>query len=493
MTVTDDRWKEMLAEAARLRREGRVEQAIAAYLRLLAIKRDLPDSWYNLAWLQKQARHFDEALESYARALEYGVAGAEEVRLNRAVILGDFLHRPDEALAELEQALELRPDFVAALLNLGNLHEDQGRRAEAQASYRSALDHDPGNALALARLAGVSHSKSLDRGLADRLAQSISAPRIDVGAKADLGFALGGLLDAAGEYDDAFAAFAVANRASRSAGGTAATYDRGQAEQLVDRLIASFPAAPEPAQASERSPLFICGLFRSGSTLVERILEAGEQVAAAGELDLIPALARSIDDYPQGACELSDAAVAELRRSYLAALPQRPGDDRIVTDKRPDNFLHLGLIKRLFPAARIIHTRRDPLDNIVSLYFLHLDPGMAYALDLEDAAHWHGQYRRLMDHWLGLYGDDILTVDYDALVRDPETETRRLFEFCGIGWDPSVLAFQSRSGTVKTASVWQVREPLYTRSSGRWRNYERHLQKVRKILAPADDQRANSD
>ncbi|MBA3669855.1 MAG: sulfotransferase [Sphingomonas sp.] len=433
--------------------------------------------------MQKQVRQFDDALESYVQALEYGVGGAEEVRLNRAVILGDFLHRPDEALIELDQALKLRPDYVPALLNLGNLHEDQGRREEAQASYRAALDHDPGNALALARLAGVSHAQPLDRGLADRLVGAIAVPGIDGAAKADLGFALGGLLDAAGEYDDAFAAYAAANRASREAGGKAAIYDRGQAEQLIDRLIAAFPAAPPPARMPKSAPLFICGLFRSGSTLVERILGASGRVAAAGELDLIPALARAIAEYPQGASTWSDAAVAEWRQSYLAALPEQPGDERIVTDKRPDNFLHLGLIKRLFPSARIIHTRRNPLDNILSLYFLHLDPGMAYALDLDDAAHWHGEYRRLMDHWLSLYGHDILTVDYDALVRNPETKTRRLFEFCGIDWTPAVLDFQARAGTVKTASVWQVRESLYTRSSGRWRNYAHHLEAIRKIIA----------
>lgn len=151
------------------------------------------------------------------------------------------------------------------------------------------------------------------------------------------------------------------------------------------------------------------------------------------------------------------------------------GSGGIVTDKRPDNFLHVGLIKAMFPEAKIVHTQRDPLDNLLSLHFLHLDPAMPYALDLEDAAHWHGEYRRLMAHWKALYSADIHDVDYDQLVRDPRPVIERLLEFLGLEWEDQCLAFHSGERVVKTASVWQVRQPLYTRSSGRWRNYERHL------------------
>lgn len=153
----------------------------------------------------------------------------------------------------------------------------------------------------------------------------------------------------------------------------------------------------------------------------------------------------------------------------------KPSAYGLVTDKRPDNFLHLGLIKTLFPNAKIIHTRRDPLDNLLSLYFLHLDPGMAYALDLEDAAHWYREHLRLMAHWKALYSNDIFDVDYDALVRNPEPAIERLLSFCGLGWEDNVLNFHRSRSTVKTASVWQVRQPLHARSSGRWRNYERYM------------------
>jgi Sulfotransferase family len=152
------------------------------------------------------------------------------------------------------------------------------------------------------------------------------------------------------------------------------------------------------------------------------------------------------------------------------------------TDKRPDNFLYIGLIKSLFPAARIIHTTRDPLDNCLSVYFLHLDHGMGYALDLGDIAHYYAQYRRLMAHWKALYPDDILDFDYDRFVGEPRPSVQGLLSFCGLDWHEDCMHFQRARNAVKTASVWQVREPLYQRSSGRWRHYERHLAELKEGL-----------
>ncbi len=466
-------WQDLLQEASRLRKLGRTELAIDAYRRLLAAKPDLADSWYNLGWLQRQARAFEDALASYQRALDLGVSGAEEVHLNRAAILSDFLHRPDEAMAELRAALERNPDYVPALLNLGNLHEDLGDREEAKAAYAHALKLAPGSALALARLAGVSHSNERDVGLEARLRGAIRSA--DAAEQADLGFALAGLLDAAGAYEEAFEAARAANEASRTS--TGARYDRSAHEAFVDRLIATFK---EPAiGAADRPAVFICGLFRSGSTLVEQILGGHSRVQAGGELDLIPALVATIDGYPESVATADAATIECWRETYLDGLPPHDG---LLTDKRPDNFLHVGLIKTLFPAAKIVHTRRAPLDNLLSLYFLHLDPGMAYALDLEDAAHWYSQYIRLMAHWQALYPNDIFEVDYDALVREPKAVIVGLLDFLGLQWEDGVLDFHRHERVVKTASVWQVRQPLHARSSGRWRNYKRLLDPIRDLI-----------
>lgn len=464
----------LIAEAARHRSAGRLGEAIAAYERALAIRPQAPNSWYNLARLQRQAGRFDAALKSYGEALRRGAEGPEEIHLSRAVIYADDLLRGDEAERELRAALAIKADYVPALLNLGNLHEDRGESEAARDAYRRAVQVDPDNTSALARLTGVSP----DDPPLDRVREALGASPSPA-ERAELGFALGQALDRAARYDEAFAAYAAANRDSRAASG--ASYDHAAHEAFVDRLIAAFPAPEPPADGP--APIFILGLFRSGSTLAEQMLARHSQVIAGGELDLIPALARSLQPYPEGAAAADHETLSVMRRAYLDALAARRPGAGLVTDKRPDNFIHLGLIKRLFPGAKIVHTARDPLDNILSLFFLHLDPSMAYALDLEDAAHWHGQYRRLMAHWKALYPDDIHELAYDRLVAEPRETLEELLAFLGLEWEESCLAFEAADNVVRTASAAQVRRPLYRGSSGRWRHYERHLGALRDALA----------
>ena len=458
---------------------GALVEAIEAHRQLLALRPDLADSWFNLAYLERAAHQFREALSSYQKALDLGISRPEEVHVNRAVILSEYLEEPDLAEAELKAALNANSSFMIAWLNLGNLFEDRGDSAGAIETYRRALEVEPGNARALARLAGITQVGSPDDAVIGELEKARAAPGLSFEDQAELGFALGHALDAAGRFDEAFAAFATANEASRASAPPGLTYDRAAHEGLIDRIIAAFP---EPASAdgggSERSPIFICGMFRSGSTLVEQILASHSQVRGGGELELIPAIvAREIQHYPEGVRQLDSATVERLRHLYLASLDSVFPDASHVTDKRPDNFLHIGLIKTLFPKARIVHTKRHPLDNILSIYFLHFqhDASVSYGFDLADIAHWYSQYLRLMSHWRLLYGDDILDVQYDDLVRAPEPAIRQILEFCGLAWEESCLAFHANRGVVKTASVWQVRKPLYQRSSGRWRNYRSHL------------------
>jgi tetratricopeptide (TPR) repeat protein len=465
-----------------MRAEGHVDEAINAYKRLLAVNPALPESWYNLGWLQRQARQFDDALLSYGRALDFHVGQPEEVHLNRAVIYSDHLHRSEDAERELRAALAKNADYVPALLNLGNLYEDLGNGDQARTAYEKVLAINPKDSLALARLAGVSHSPELDPKLADRLRVAIDRRDYTASERADLGFALAGLLDGGGLYDEAFAAVAAANAASKNAAG--ARYDRLVHERSVDRLISAFDLPVCRSEPESIAPVFICGMFRSGSTLVEQILASHSRVTSGGELDLIPFMSAQIPNYPEAVAEADAPTVAGWKAQYLRGLPRSP--DRIVIDKRPDNFLHIGLIKTIFPSARIVHTRRNPLDNLLSLYFLHLDPAMAYALDLEDAAHWYGEYRRLMAHWKELYPHEIFDVDYDELVREPRAVVGGLFGFLRLEWEQQVLEFHRARAAVKTASVWQVRQALHARSSGRWRNYRTQLGSILPLQAQRD-------
>lgn len=469
-----------------LERAGRFDEAEAAYEALLARWPDLPDTWYNLGVLQRRARRFDAALASYGQALARGVDRPEEVHLNRGVIYADHLRQDDAAERELHAALALNPAYVPALFNLANLNEDLGRRGAALAAYERLLALDPHNAEALARYASLHGVSSPADPLAGRLLQAIADPGATPADRASLSFALGKSLDACGAYDQAFAAYVMANQQSRaSAAGRGALYDRLGHEHFVDALITTFTreriqAAPKTSAAR---PVFICGMFRSGSTLTEQVLAAHPRVRAGGELDFLPMVVQTeLAPFPSAMSRVSAQQLAELAARYLEQLSRLFPGATHVTDKRPDNFLYLGLVKCLFPEARIVHTTRNPLDNCLSIYFLHLDHGMGYALDLADIAHYYLQYRRLMAHWKSLFGADILDFDYDVFVREPRASVAKLLDFCGLDWHEGCMDFQRADRAVKTASVWQVREPLYQRSSGRWRNYERHLAPLREAL-----------
>lgn len=482
---SDDELREL---AARLLQAGRVPEAIAAHERLLARQPDYAAGWYNLAYLLHRAQRHEAALVAYRRALDHGIDAPEEVHLNRAAILAEHLARPDEAERELDAALRLNPRHVPALVNLGALHEQRGERERAVDAYERALAIEPEQPLALARLPALQRPRDAADPLIARLRAALARPGLAPLDRADLGFGLGRALDAVGAFDEAFAAYAEANRAGKlSAGPGAPRYDPAAHEALVDRLIRAF-ARPVPAgdgPPADTTPIFVCGMYRSGSTLVEQILASHPRVTAGGEIGLLPAIARRVL-VPAGdaLAPLDPPRLHRLRAEYLGGVRTlHPHADRL-TDKRPDNFLYIGLIKTLFPDARIVHTRRHPLDNCLSVYFLQLDPGTAYAHELADIAHWYRQYRRLMAHWKSLYGEAIHDVDYDALVAGLEPAVARLLAYCGLPWDEACLRFHETRTVVATPSAWQVREPLYARASGRWRHYDRHLAALRAALGP---------
>lgn len=482
MTVSDDP-RALIQQAALHERSGRLPEAIAAYERLLRQWPALPDSWYNLALLQRRAGRLEAALAAYQQALDRGVSQPEEVHLNRGAIYADGLRRSADAERELEAALQLNPHYVPALLNLANLHEDQARRDSALALYERLLALDPACHEALARYALLRGVAGPGDTLVTRLRTAMQSPATPLSGRASLGFALGKLLDGCGAYDEAFAAYRAANADSRASMATTlhGPYDRAAHARRVDELIQVFSTRSAKAvAATEPAPLFICGMFRSGSTLAEQVLAGHSRVCAGGEIDFIPQLVQTrLAPYPGSLLQLPPqelTAIADQYRYTLALLAQGAAH---ITDKRPDNFLHIGLIKTLFPNARIVHTTRNPLDNALSVFFLHLDPSMAYALDLADIGHYYVEYRRLMAHWKSLYGADILDFDYDAFIQEPRPAVQRLLNFCGLDWEEACLAFDRVNNAVRTASVWQVRQPLYRHASGRWQHYERHLGPLR--------------
>lgn len=466
---------------ARLR-AGDAAAALAAYGELVAADPAQADAWFNLGWLHRNARRFDAALDAYAKAIDAGVARPEEAHLNRAAILSDHLFRADDAAAELQAALLFDPEFVPAWLSLGQIEEDRGRAEAARAAYETAVRLDPGNGRALGRLAGLYvQAGRAGEAIAALEAALPLAPTAD--DRADLLFGLGTALDAEGRHDQAWQAFEAANHFAATVARR--QYDPRAEAALVDRLIATFPRPLAPlATGGGAAPVFICGMFRSGSTLAEQILGRHPAVATLGELETVPALVGSVAAYPESLADLAPARWQELRGAYLAERRPLPAGVRVWTDKRCDNYRHIGFIKALFPNARIVETVRQPLDNLLSAWFLRFGEGVTHAHDLTAAAHHYVQYRRLMAHWRRLY-PDIIRFDYDAAVAAPRETIGALLAALDLPWDEACLSPQAGAGPVRTASAWAVRQPFHTRSSGRWRHYARHLGGVRAILAAA--------
>ncbi len=469
-------------QAQALLQAGRLAEAHEAYARLVHAGCMKGDDWYNLGWLRHRLGESAAAFEAYGLALQHGADGVPEILLNRSVLLAENLGRPQQALQETERALALDPAYLPAWLNLGNLHEQLGRRDEARGAYAEALRRSPGHALALARASALARDDDEREDAVRSLRDALGPGRGSPAERADLGFALARLLDALGRHDEAFEAL---KHAHGEAGRLARTrYDPAAHERWVDHLIASFdrPLAaswPEPlAETSGLRPIFICGLLRSGSSLTEQILGSHPEVTTAGEFPALPRLARLP---PTG---WTPQAVRAVQLAYLQAAREAFPQARVLTDKRMENFLHIGLILAAWPAARIVHPCRDPLDTGLAVYFLHLDDSMPWARSLEHIGHWQRQHHRLMAHWHRVHGDAIVDLRYESLVREPEPAIRALLAHCGLAWHPRCLQPHETPSQVRTPSTWQVREPIHARSAGRAARYLAHLGPLQRALTP---------
>jgi tetratricopeptide (TPR) repeat protein len=447
-------------------------EAADCYAKFIIHNPDHADAHYNCAFNMKLAGNYQQAIDSYQAALDNHVSQPEEVLTNMAVIYSEHLRLEAKAMECLEQALDEAPSYIPAMFNLATLYEEEGNKGRAADHYQAILQIDPSEYSALVRLAEALGVSDIGADIIAQLQAALKDPSIDNMTRIDINFALGKVLDGCGEHHQAFKYYAQGNRLDRA---TSAKYSRTDQERLVQDNISFFTAQwfarIEPV--SDAKPIFICGMFRSGSTLVEQVLASHSSVTAGGEIDFFVRLgSETISPYPAAIDGFSPSHLQSMAKQYLDELAKAfPGSVR-VTNKRPDNFLYLGLIKALFPNARIIHSKRQRLDNCLSVYFLRAGTSVSYATDLGDIAHYYKQHERLMTHWKSLFADDIFQLSYDKLVLDPEPQIRALLDFLELPWEPACLEFHTTKNRVKTASIWQVRQPLYQKSSGRWKNYQ---------------------
>ncbi len=461
-------------------------RAIDAYQRLLAVHPAIPLLHYHFAKLLYASGQPNRAIEEYELALGLGIDQPEEALVCLSNI-HTALHQQGKAIELLRRALGIKPDYVIALFNLATLTEETGDRQGALELYDRVVQLEPAFDQAFARLANLRDFERNDDPLIARMLGNLGSPALGDAARESIHYGLGKAFDDCGNYDAAFEHYAKANRLGRA---RMPAYEPATQEKLVKSIITQCSARwfEQTRVDSDSRPIFICGMFRSGTTLLEQVLGAHPQITSGGELAYFARCCASgtLAPYPAALASLDNRVLQEVANGYASYLEERfPGAAR-VTDKRPDNILYLGVIKALFPGARIIHATRHALDNALSVYFQNLDEKFNYATELAHILHFSSQLRHLMDHWSTLFGDDILQIHYDEFVTDQHAQTRRLLAFCGLPWHEDCLAFHARDSTVRTASLWQVRKPLYQRSSGRWLNYRKHVEHLLAFAGEAD-------
>jgi tetratricopeptide (TPR) repeat protein len=432
--------------------QGRLTEAEAAARHLIKIEPENPQSWITI--------------------------GAVSTRLLRQA----------EALEAYEQAARLKPDEVRLRMSIGHIHKTLGRRDESEAAYKAALAMDPRIGEAYWSLADLKNYSFSDAEIS-AMQHLLASDQSERSNAAQLHFALGKAFEQRQQYANAFAHYARGNALRR----LDAPFEVEHFERRTARIRAFFDAAffANRAGAGDPStaPIFIVGLPRSGSTLVEQILASHPRVEGTMELPNIINITHQFDDmdtsrdgYPETVGTAPDGLLSALGSRYLAeTAPLRTGRDHF-TDKLPNNFSHIGLIHAMLPHASIIDARRHPMDCCFSTFKQHFAEGQTFSYDLEDLGRYYRCYLSLMDHWDDVLPGKVLHLQYEDLVRDPEANIRGLLDFCRLPFEPACLSFHETRRSVRTASAEQVRQPIYTSGVGHWRHFENELQPLRRAL-----------
>jgi len=511
--------RKRLAEAAEHLREGRVAACEHICRDLLARRPDDVNALRLLAKVEAEAEHWRRAEKLLQRALHLAPAFHEakmdlarvyrqQDRLDEALqcaaetvegaprnpnayyLLGGLqalLGQSEEALASYRRCLELQPGHTPTWLGMGHLLKTLGQTDEGIAAYRRAIEQRPNYGEVYWSLANLKTFRFSDEEVTD-IERRLAEEPLDEDARVHFLFTLGKALEDRGEHARAFARYAEACALQRPR----ISYDPVETEVVNERIRTVFTAefverraglgCPDPA------PIFVVGLPRSGSTLIEQVLASHSQVEGTAELPDVGRVIGTLsarfpgEAYPEAARHLNADGWRALGEDYLRRTRrQRQGLPRF-TDKMPNNFPSIGLIHLMLPQAKIIDARRHPLDSCFGTFKQHFAHGQTFSYDLVELGEYFLEYRRMMRHWHEVLPGRVLEVRYEEMVRDQEGQTRRLLDYCGLPFEDACLRFYETDRPVRTASSEQVRQPIYTSSVNAWQNYRDELAPLIEIL-----------
>ncbi len=506
-----------------LREQEKFAEAEASYRTVIALRPDHTDAYFNLGDSLMSQKRAEDAEVCYHQALyldpdfveAYSHLGVSLKKQGRSV----------EAEANFRKALELRPDYATAHNNLGNALQDQERVAEAEACYRQAIRYKSDYAEAYSNLGNTLKSEgrldeatqALERAIAlkpdfvePHFGLSVlktyvegdphlamleqQRPLVDglaIESRIRYWFALGKAYEDTGRFDESFVAYEQGNRLKYSLLAWDEAEDDTTLEQMMTLFSKEFFASRPKPTHSGKTPIFIVGMPRSGTTLLEQILSTHPGVFGAGELkdlnELVIGAMPGADhrQFPNGVAGFSGEEFRRLGEQYAEQVWRHAPDATRITDKMPSNFFYIGMIHLMFPEAKIIHAMRDPMDSCFSCYSrLFNKHNVRFAYDLGTLGRYYARYIKLMRHWHEvLPPGTILDLRYEDMVADTETQARRVLEYVGLPWDDGCLEFHRNTRRVKTASLAQVRKPIYKTSVARWKHYETHLQSLLDIVS----------
>ncbi len=445
-------------------------------------------AWHDLGTVLKELHFYEEAVSVLEDALELEPNNALTHYYHGAALA--MAARPAEAVKSYEKAVSIDPELPGAHIGLGHVLKTVGDQEAGIAAYRRAIELRPNFGETYYSLANLKTFRFTDQDT-EVMSQRLANESLPVECRVHFAFSLGKAFEDQKNYDRAFEHYALANQLHRDT----IAYDPVQTGIAHERMREVFSKEYFETQVPESGcqstdPIFIVGLPRSGSTLLEQILASHSEIDGTSELPDISMIAqgltrpRSGQAFPRCMSDLSNNAIRGLGEQYLDQTRRHRGSAPFFTDKMPNNFAYVGFIKAILPNAKIIDARRHPMDSCFGCFKQHFAKGQAFTYDLFELGEFYLEYRELMDHWDVVLPGAVLHVQYEEVVSDLETQVRRILHFCGLPFQESCVNFHETERAVRTASSEQVRQPIYSGSVQTWTRYGAHLDGLKEILEP---------